>query len=95
MQRILIGGTLVVLFGEGGIAAWWMLDGNGSNGKTTPKTITLLTFNIQNLGRDKPDKPKLAAEIIKQFDVVAIHRTHRRKRRFFVLYSCLGCSGPL
>ena len=72
MQRILIGSTLVVLFGAGGIVAWWILDENGSNGETTPQTITLATFNIQNLGRDKPDQPKLAAEIIKQFDVVAI-----------------------
>ena len=72
MQKYVIGGTLVVLFGTGGIAAWWMLDGNDANDGATPQTITLATFNIQNLGRDKPDQPKLAAEIIKQFDVVAI-----------------------
>ena len=49
-----------------------MIDGNAPNGGTAHQTITLATFNIQNLGRDKPDQPKLAAEIIKQFDVVAI-----------------------
>ena len=72
MQKFVIGSVLVVLFGAGGIAAWWMLDENDPNGETTSKTITLATFNIQNLGREKPDQPKLAAEIIKQFDVVAI-----------------------
>ena len=72
MQKYVIGGTLAILFGVGGIAAWWMLDGNDPNGGATHQTITLATFNIQNLGRDKPDQPRLAAEIIKQFDVVAI-----------------------
>jgi len=72
MRKMMLGGVLVVLFGGGGIAAWWMLDEDGSNGETTSETITLATFNIQNLGRDKPDQAKLAAEIIKQFDVVAV-----------------------
>jgi len=35
MQKYAIGGTLIVLFGAGGIAAWWMLDGNDPNGGTT------------------------------------------------------------
>ncbi len=69
MKKILIGGLVVILLGGGGIVGYYLLSGNNQEDAST---ITIATFNIQNLGRDKAYQVPNVVKIIEQFDLVAV-----------------------
>ncbi len=68
MKKILIGGLVVILLGGGGIVGYYLLSGNNQEDAST---ITIATFNIQNLGRDKAYQVPNVVKIIEQFDLGA------------------------
>ena len=71
MNKFVLGGLIVVLVGGGGVAGWYFLNGDG---EPVPEnsTITLGTFNVQNLGKASDFQVANVASIIGQFDLVAI-----------------------
>lgn len=66
MKKYFIGGLIVALLGSGGVVGYYLWGNDDSS------TITVATYNIQNLGRNKDYQVPNAVKIIKQFDLVAI-----------------------
>ena len=71
MKKFFIGSLIVVLIGGGGVVGYYFL-GNNEPLTIEDNTITVATFNVQNLGRDKAYQVPNVARIVEQFDIVAI-----------------------